>query len=306
MLTAVDVAKLRTQCTKSGCAVIVPLAPIVPAPTGLAAASAFIVGRDKVSLTWDPVPGAVRYIVFRSVNKPVLSLFPKDFVITLPPIGEVKIPDDFTSGRFDVLCQDPDASSLICLLNQIFQNADETTSWLGLPLSFLPLKATDARTFEEAPPTNLQSLYFVVAVDAQGRRSRPSNFVGGPSYAIPETVSTVRLALQRMVGQGSDPGLVAAAQARVADVSATLEGNGARRSRQAILEEVGRLDAWMRAHPNRKAAAMDVRRLLVEVADTLRFVETGQYPRAVARRDARALRDGLRLPGAAAQAVATN
>ena len=306
LITANDVARLRTQCTKSDCAVIAPSQPTVPAPTRLTAASAFVVGRNAVSLTWDPVQGAVRYIVFRSENRPLMSLFPEDFSITLPGIGVVNIPDDFRSGRFDLLCENPDAGGLICLLNQIFRNADETTSWLGLPLSYIPIKATAATSYGEAPPTNLQSLYFVVAVDAQGRRSRPSNFVGGPSYALPETVSTVRLALQRMVGQGADAGLVAAAQARVAGVSATLEGSGARRSRQAILEEVERLDAWMRAHPSRKAAAVDVRRLLVDVADTLRFVETGQYPATVATRDARALTDVLRPPAVAAQPVATN
>ena len=85
-----------------------------------------------------------------------------------------------------------------------------------------------------------------------------------------------------------------------------LEDNGARRARAAVLQEVDRIDAWMRAHAARKSAAVDVRRLLNDVAETLRFVETGQYPAAVARQDATALTHALRPQTVAAQAIATN
>ena len=309
MLTAQDVAKLRTQCSTPDCALITPRQQPVPRPTRLAAASAFIVGPKQVSLTWDAVPGAVRYIVFRSDNRPVLQLFPKDFAITLPGLGEVQIPGDFTSGRFDALCVDPETDpALLCLLNRIFQNADQTTSWLGLPLSFVPMAATASTSYAEAAPGNLQAVYFVVAVDAQGRRSLPSNFVGGPSYAQPETLATMSAALQRVGKQGSDAALVASAQARIATVKATLERDGTRRSRELVLQEVARVDAWMRAHPERKSAAVDVRRLLVDVADTLRFVASGQYPATVARQDTTTLTltDAPRPQTVAAPATATN
>jgi hypothetical protein len=172
----------------------------------------------------------------------------------------------------------------------------------------MPMAATESTAYAEAAPGNLQAVYFVVAVDAQGRRSLPSNFVGGPSYAQPETLATMSAALHRVGKQGSDAALVASAQARIATVKATLERDGTRRSRELVLQEVARVDAWMRAHPGRKSAAVDVRRLLVDVADTLRFVDSGQYPATVARQDTTTLTltDAPRPQTVAAPATATN
>jgi hypothetical protein len=286
VLTANDVAKLRTQCTKPGCAVVTQPHQNLPAPTRLASASAFIVGPTQVALTWDPVPGAAKYIVFRAENRPVVSLFPESFTINLPEIGEVQIPDDFTAGRFDEMCALPESEgSLVCLLSTIFKNVDKTTTWLGLPLTWVPVATTTTAAYAETARSHLQALYIVVAVDAAGRRSQPSNFVGGPSWAVPETIATARTSLRKLARQGSDAGLVAAAEARIAAIAARFEDAGPQRSRLEVLQEIDRVGAWMRAHPGRTSAAADVRRVLLDVADTLLFIDRRQYPATVAWRD---------------------
>jgi pimeloyl-ACP methyl ester carboxylesterase len=277
-VTTQDVERLRTQCGKPKCALTTPLQPPVPAPAHLAAASAYVVGPNTVALTWHPVPGAARYIVFRSDNKPVVQLFPKDLTITLPEVGEVHIPGDFTSGRFDELCEEEaNSASLLCILNNLFQGVDVTTPWLGLPLPFVSVAATTATSYTEAPPSSLQSVYYVIAIDSRGRRSRPSNFVGGPSYALPTTLATAGDALRRLQRQGADAGLVASARTRVEQVTVGLRQTGVPGSRAELESEIARLDRWVDAHPEKKGAAVDVRRVLTEVVDTLQFVQTGRY-----------------------------
>ncbi len=285
-ITNVDVRKLQTQCTRRNCTVINRARPKVPAATHLAAASAFLVGRERVSLSWDEVPGAAEYIIYRGENRPVIDLFPKDLTINLPPFGKVAIPDDFVAGRPDIVgfcALDENSASLVCLLNTIFKLANQTTNWLGMPVTFLPVARTPSATYAEPAATTLQSLYFVVAEDAEGRRSQPSNFVGGPSWALPETLSTVRASLRGLAGQGADATLLARAQTQVAAAERALSSKGAAAARLAIADELNHLDEWMVAHPRQQAAAVDVQRVLRDVADSLRFIERGKYPADAAR-----------------------
>jgi hypothetical protein len=46
------------------------------------------------------------------------------------------------------------------------------------------LTPTTATTYTETPPNSLQELYYVIAQDANGDLSSPSNVVGGPSLAV--------------------------------------------------------------------------------------------------------------------------
>jgi hypothetical protein len=137
--------------------------------------------------------------------------------------------------------------------------------------------ATTATSYTEAPPSSLQSVYYVIAIDSRGRRSRPSNFVGGPSYALPTTLATAGDALRRLQRQGADAGLVASARTRVEQVTVGLRQTGVPGSRTELESEIARLDRWVDAHPEKKGAAVDVRRVLTEVVDTLQFVQTGRY-----------------------------
>ena len=56
---------------------------------------------------------------------------------------------------------------------------------IGLSGPFVQIGIRENAWFVESAPTDLQSLYFVRAEDAQGDLSPPSNFVGGPSKAAP-------------------------------------------------------------------------------------------------------------------------
>jgi hypothetical protein len=59
-----------------------------------------------------------------------------------------------------------------------------TTPLYGYPSAPEFMKRVTSTEYDETAPNSLQSLYFVVAEDAQGNLSTPSNAVGGPSFAI--------------------------------------------------------------------------------------------------------------------------
>ncbi len=110
-------------------------------------------------LSWEPCAGAVRYLVYRSTSVPLPE-----------PASE-------TETSLNLLAPDGTAISAI----------DAWTPFV-FPLGYRLIDIVSDTTFSEPAPTDLQSIYFVRAQDAQGNVSDPSNFVGAPSKAEPEAV----------------------------------------------------------------------------------------------------------------------
>ena len=204
-ITILDARKLATQCSTPGCARPFtfsaqeneghPVA-LLPAPQDLNAAS-FLVSPNTAKLTWQAVPGAARYRVYRMTNQGLLAVLPEDLTITIPGIRTpFKIPEDAIDGRLDFLCNpppilDPENPSLAdldlrewgCVLVGLLKGANRNSleNDISFPSAPEVIAETTATSFEEPAPTVFQSLYFVRALDAAGRPSGPSNLVGAPS-----------------------------------------------------------------------------------------------------------------------------
>ena len=148
-------------------------APALAAPTNLQAVSETISGRE-VRLSWSPVPGAVRYRVYRLTGRSIDDILGSSTPSATPA---TTVP--------------PDALEGVCAANPLYSGCDLAVAAAQPQLvSSLPNPAVlvGIRTFPshaETAPTAMQSVYFVRAEDADGNLSEPSNFVGGPSKAGP-------------------------------------------------------------------------------------------------------------------------
>jgi hypothetical protein len=69
------------------------------------------------------------------------------------------------------------------ILQVVKEDPSSPLNDIGLPTSYVEVGSTTQTFYTESSPSPLQSLYYVVAEDAAGRRSAPSNFVGAPSKA---------------------------------------------------------------------------------------------------------------------------
>ncbi|HLV01218.1 MAG TPA: hypothetical protein VKZ59_08130, partial [Acidobacteriota bacterium] len=274
-ITVFDASKLSLACTKPSCEVITP-EPRPPAPQRLEAASFFAVG-NHVDLTWDPVPGAVKYRVYRSEVRPLLELLPPNLKITIPDLDlTIEIPDDFVSGRFDPFCAIPEnESNLLCVLNTLFQTVDLTSGFLGLPLRFYPVATTTETAYSEPAPTELQSLYYVVAIDSDSKFSLPSNLVAGPSWAAPETFDANLARLTALQNQSANPSLIAALIDAVKTARRSFR-NGNYRSAQTILKNA--IDSLPVEGDDTQKEAAD---LLKGLSRSIRLVQAGVYHRSV-------------------------
>ena len=202
-ITILDVRKMVLMCSQPDCEVVTPELVKLPPPQNLKAASWFEVGHIT-ELTWDPVPGAGSYRILRSELRPLLKFFPPEGIqLNLPFLDlMVNIPNDFLSGKFDELCEETDdllgleegmailssaefPNSILCFANEIFKAIEPTSSFLGVPMRFWPIATTTSTSYSGPLSFKLQSIYFVVAVDEEGRPSDPSNIVGAPSLALP-------------------------------------------------------------------------------------------------------------------------
>jgi hypothetical protein len=134
------------------------------APTNLHAAPGALGTGNPVTLTWDASSGAVGYRVYRWTQAPILDMIKPGLV-------------------------DPNATCAAPYPNQFLCNFGLDTTWSGIlqKLTYLQnpelIALVAGTTFQDSAPTNLQSLYFVRAEDAQGVLSDPSNTVGGPSVS---------------------------------------------------------------------------------------------------------------------------
>jgi len=155
-----------------------PLATAVTgpeAPYRLEAASELITDNaDDVVLSWEPVPDAVVYHLYRSTVTPFLeALLPA----ASGPVGALL---DFDG--MPMLCDNVPA--LCGFLEALVNEA-------GHPGPFVWIDATTDPFYVDVQPTSLQSVYFVRAQRADGSISGPSNLVGGTSTAAPVTFPAV-------------------------------------------------------------------------------------------------------------------
>jgi pimeloyl-ACP methyl ester carboxylesterase len=135
-------------------------------------------------LSWKPVPRAVRYRVFRSTVSPVMKMLPDNLPIPIPSLGEGLTLGDIRNGAIDYTCPVMDPANPFCLILQVVkEDPSSPLNDIGLPTSYVEVGSTTQTFYTESSPSPLQSLYYVVAEDAAGRRSAPSNFVGAPSKA---------------------------------------------------------------------------------------------------------------------------
>ena len=180
-----------TQCTFPGCApppaswkARTGATSALSAPRHLRAEPERTVGR-QVILTWDSVPGAVRYRVYRYTNKAPLDFFPPGGItVNIPGIGPVTIPQDILSGKLDWTCGPIGDKVVVCALVKIVKGLNLAGNFESLPAPLMQVGTVSVPSYFEPAPTDFQSMYFVRAEDSQGNLSPPSNFAGAPSKAF--------------------------------------------------------------------------------------------------------------------------
>lgn len=188
LITAKDAYLESTQCTLPGCATPSPLADVMPAPTNLWAADPHQ-ADGMVSLTWDPVPGAVAYHVYRQTQTPILQFFPTQG-IQITVNGQVyTLPQDALSGQLAFTCTTGGLLERLCTFVTFIQDGAKPGSTIGFPTVLVEVSRTTGTSYQETPPTPLQSIYFVRAEDALGNLSGPSNSVGAPSIGAIATTA---------------------------------------------------------------------------------------------------------------------
>jgi hypothetical protein len=188
IITPQDATLLGTQCTQPGCDVL-PGQPALPPPPKVRSVSKDLIG-PKVLLYWAPVPGAVRYRVYKQPVRPILDFIPPDFSFTIPGTNITVTLDQIIAGALDFLCTGGSEGDL-CALIDVLKTLDAFPV-VGFPDIVRPVAITRDTRYEEDPAAAagtasalavgpLQSIYFVKAEDANGLLSSASNIVGGPS-----------------------------------------------------------------------------------------------------------------------------
>lgn len=140
-------------------------------PPLLQSAYGVLGATDNVNLTWNAVPGAIDYLVYR------IGISPSE---ETPPPGVLP-------ANAAVLCAAPHAPSICTMLPRLKSQAmgPTGTALYGYPGAPYLLGRVSTTAYAETDPNTLQSLYFVIAEDNSGDLSSPSNTVGGPSFAVP-------------------------------------------------------------------------------------------------------------------------
>ena len=172
----------RCQHPSCGDPAVEPPGTLIAAPKQLHSVSEQTSGRMAI-LNWDPVPGAVRYRIYRATAVGLGQFLPGVFQsFPVPGIGDVTI-EDIRNGVLDFLCT-PTTES-ICVFIEAIKTSTLPDVPMSLPTPFVQVRVTTDTSFVEPAPTDYQSLYIVRAEDAAGNLSRPSNFVGAPSKTAP-------------------------------------------------------------------------------------------------------------------------
>ncbi|HLV00820.1 MAG TPA: hypothetical protein VKZ59_06115, partial [Acidobacteriota bacterium] len=197
-ITVLDVRKLMLMCTKPQCAAI-NSTPELPAPKNVESVS-FLVNPSKVTLSWEPTPGAVKYHIYRATVRPILDYFLPTTEVPIPGTDQTITIQEIINGALDGLCSGDAPTVADCSVIQALQlnfGLAEQFKWIG---------ETTELFFEEPVPTGMQSVYFVQAEDSDGRLSTASNIVGGPSKSAPETLSSFGQRVASLVSRGRIPG----------------------------------------------------------------------------------------------------
>jgi hypothetical protein len=172
-ITTADIQLLMTQCTHPGCAVPAVTAPAITLTSPVLYSSPGALG-GTVSLSWQPVSGAVNYLVYRIALSSSETTPPPGLGLTTG-LGTVPANSQLVSE-----CKNP-ANTSIC--SQLPAAQAATTTAYGFPGPPQYLTTIPGTAYSETPPNTLQALYFVIAEDGSGNFSTPSNIVGGPSLA---------------------------------------------------------------------------------------------------------------------------
>jgi hypothetical protein len=177
---------------------------IVPPPANLAVANPGVTAAQgaSVQLTWNPVPGAVRYHVFRQTNTPLIQIFPPSGVVFNLGLLSITVPQDILNNKYPWLTGStglcpPDFNSTnpLCAAIYVVEEAALPGSTIGFPTTVQEVGVTTNTMYQETAPTSLQSIYFVKAEDAMGNRSDPSNVVGAPAPMAPPAGGTPSVAV---------------------------------------------------------------------------------------------------------------
>jgi hypothetical protein len=170
------------QCTLPDCRTDPLKAPPLPAPQRLQAVSETLSGRTVI-LSWAPVPGARRYRVFRMTVRSINDILVPGATFQVPGTDTSVTVDQVREGALDGVCAADASDGLCALADSVKADADAAVSSFPAPVMQVAIRANTFYT--EPAPTDMQSIYFVRAEDADGNLSEPSNFVGGPSKAGP-------------------------------------------------------------------------------------------------------------------------
>jgi len=150
----------------------------------------------NVLLSWEPVPVAARYLVFRATVRPALSYFPPDLEIKIPGTDITLTIQDIIDGKLDPICELQTPTEGLC--NLLLSLRDN----LGLPGGFEQIGSTMDAYFTETPPTDFQSIYFVVAENSLGEKSRASNIAGGPTKGRLMTFPYLLIRISSLLSRG--------------------------------------------------------------------------------------------------------
>lgn len=133
-------------------------------------------------LSWNPVQGAVSYIVLRAPIKNIL-------LPATPPPGHNPYGDQATPTPTTTAVASPATASN--LSGQRFGATGPPTN-VTFPGVYEQIGTTPDTLFVDAPITNSKTeyLYEVVAVNVEGQQSNVSNLVLGPSLSPPQTVAS--------------------------------------------------------------------------------------------------------------------
>lgn len=165
-ITTNDVRKIITLCQNSGCAAATPAArPGTPGNLRSAA------GLDGTVLTWDAVPGAVRYHVYVIPSTPVQTAIPGYVKVSLPGVpGSFSI-QQIASGLLDSACRNAAPTDPICA----FIEHIKTNQPVAAPVS---LAGTTTANTLTVPFPATPAIYFIRAEDAAGKFSLASRIAG--------------------------------------------------------------------------------------------------------------------------------
>jgi hypothetical protein len=201
-ITTADARLLATQCTFAGCASPPPnmlksSVSSLPSPTGLKAAPGNIPipAGTQISLTWNAVPGAIRYHVYRMTQKTLSDILhgggppqsPTNVSVDIPGVGQMTL-QDIINGSLNSYCKTNDVSWCDFLPALQAYNPSNPSStqntMVGFPSAPIQVAVVPTASYSETAPTTLQCNYWVKAEDINGNLSPASNLVGAPSLSL--------------------------------------------------------------------------------------------------------------------------